>query len=156
MTTSNGPAPLQHLVLYVEDNLANLALVEELLARRGDVTFLSCSSAREGFSLAVTRQPDVILLDIHLPDMSGLDALKALRGDAATAHIPVMALSSYAFPRQIELGLKAGFFRYLTKPFKIADFIAALEDCFNGKGPYAALEDALLLARNVDEMQASQ
>ncbi|MES2017082.1 MAG: response regulator [Pseudomonadota bacterium] len=127
--TVSFPARHAHLVLYVEDNLANLALIEELLARRGDVQLISAGTARDGIVLASTRQPDVILMDIHLPDMSGLDALKHLRGHADTSHIPVMALSSNAYPLQIEQGIAAGFFRYLTKPFKIADFTAALDEC---------------------------
>ncbi len=131
MLTSNGPAPRLHLVLYIEDNLANLALVEALLERRGDVTLISSCTARDGIVMAGARQPDVIVMDIHLPDMSGFDALIRLRDDGATAHIPVMALSSDAYVRQIEEGLAAGFFRYLTKPFKIAEFMEALDQSFD-------------------------
>lgn len=68
-------------------------------------------------------------MDIQLPDISGYDALKSLRAIPATAHIPVMALSCDAYSRQIELGINAGFCQYLTKPFKIAELMEALDMC---------------------------
>jgi CheY-like chemotaxis protein len=138
MLTPEGYARLRRLVLYVEDNLTNLALVEELLDRRPDLTLISACTGREGIALAGARQPVIILMDIHLPDMSGLDALKLLRAHSATSHIPVMALSSNAFARQIEQALDAGFCRYLTKPFKIAEFNDALDACLELAGaPHA-------------------
>ena len=73
------------------------------------------------------RQPDVILMDINLPGISGIEALKILREDPATAHIPVVALSANAMPRDIEKGLQAGFFRYLTKPIKVNEFMDTLD-----------------------------
>ena len=71
--------------------------------------------------------PDVILMDINLPGISGIEALKILRADPATAHIPVIALSANAVPRDIEKGLEAGFFRYLTKPIRVNEFMDALD-----------------------------
>lgn len=129
MLTSKERAPPRRLVLYIEDNLTNLTLVVELLERRDDVLLISSGTGRDGILQARARRPDVILMDINLPDMSGLDALAYLREQADTAAIPVMALSSNAFALQIEQGLAAGFCRYLTKPFKIADFSCALDDC---------------------------
>lgn len=114
-------------VLYVEDNAANLELVDELLRRRGNVTLVSATDGLDGVRLAISLQPTIILMDIKLPGMNGGDALQVLRQDPATAHIPIIALSSNAFPTQIEKGLKAGFFRYLTKPFTIREFSDALE-----------------------------
>jgi CheY-like chemotaxis protein len=80
-----------------------------------------------GIALARTHQPEVILMDINLPGMSGIQALKILREDPATAHIPVLAISANAMPRDIRRGLDAGFFRYLTKPIKVNEFMDALD-----------------------------
>jgi len=113
-------------LLYVEDNPANLKLVERLIARRSDLRLLSAIDGNRGVELARSCQPDVILMDINLPGISGIEALKILREDKATAHIPVVALSANAIPRDIEKGLEAGFFRYLTKPIKVNDFTDAL------------------------------
>jgi CheY-like chemotaxis protein len=87
---------------------------------------LSAVDGNRGIELARTCQPDVILMDINLPGISGIEALRILREDPATAHIPVVALSANAIPRDIEKGLQAGFFRYLTKPIKVSDFTDAL------------------------------
>jgi PAS domain S-box-containing protein len=113
-------------LLYVEDNPANLKLIEKLVARRHDVRLLSAIDGNRGVELARTCQPDVILMDINLPGISGIEALRILRGDNSTSHIPVVALSANAIPRDIEKGLEAGFFRYLTKPIKVSDFTDAL------------------------------
>src|SRR5207248_3582317 len=118
-------APLRTL-LYVEDNPANLKLVEQLVARRPTMRLLSARDGNMGIQLARAHQPDVILMDINLPGISGIEALKILREDAATAHIPVVALSAYAMPRDIEKGLQAGFFWYLTKPIKVTEFMDVL------------------------------
>jgi len=118
-------APLRTL-LYVEDNPANLKLVEQLIARRPDMRLLSATNGILGIELAHRYQPEVILMDINLPGMSGLEALKILREDSATAHIPVIAISANAMPRDVEKGLQAGFFWYLTKPIKVKEFTDAL------------------------------
>jgi CheY-like chemotaxis protein len=117
----------QRTLLYVEDNPANLILVEDLIARRPDMRLLSAMDGNVGVELARTTLPDVILMDINLPGISGLEALSILARDPHTAHIPVMALSANAMPRDIEKGLEAGFFRYLTKPIKINEFMDALD-----------------------------
>jgi len=119
-------APLRTL-LYIEDNPANLKLVEQLIARRPDMRLLTAVNGNLGIELARNLQPRVILMDINLPDISGFEALKILRDNAATAHIPVVALSANAMPRDIEKGLKAGFLRYLTKPIKVNEFMDALD-----------------------------
>ena len=119
-------APLRTL-LYVEDNPANLKLVEQLIARRPDMRLLTAVNGNRGIELARADQPEVILMDINLPGISGIEALKILREDPATAHIPVVALSANAMPRDIEKGLEAGFFRYLTKPIKVNEFMDALD-----------------------------
>ncbi len=113
-------------LLYVEDNPANLQLVEQLIARRPDMRLLSAGDGNLGIELARASQPDVILMDINLPGISGIEALRILREDPATAHIPVVAISANAIPRDIEKGLAAGFFRYLTKPIKVDEFMDTL------------------------------
>ena len=122
----SGPAPVR-TVLCVEDNPANMALIAQLIARRPDLRLLSAGDGNLGVRAARERLPDVILMDINLPGISGIEALRILREDAATAHIPVIALSANAMPRDIEKGLCAGFYRYLTKPIKVDEFMRALD-----------------------------
>ena len=114
-------------LLYVEDNPANLMLVEDLIARRPDIRLLSARDGIRGIEIAQESLPDVILMDINLPGISGLKALKILAADSTTSHIPVVALSANAMPRDIEKGLEAGFFRYLTKPIKVNEFMETLD-----------------------------
>ncbi|MBC7624311.1 MAG: PAS domain S-box protein [Aeromicrobium sp.] len=114
-------------ILYVEDNPANLALVEQIIARRADLRLITAVNGRDGVALAQKERPDVILMDINLPGMSGTGALRALKADSLTAGIPVLALSANAMPRDIKNGLEAGFVRYLTKPIKIDALIQALD-----------------------------
>jgi len=114
-------------LLYVEDNPANLQLVAQLIARRPDMRLLTAIDGPSGIDLAHAALPDVILMDINLPGMSGIEAMQLLRQHPATAHIPVVALSANAIPYDIERGLEAGFFRYLTKPIKVNEFMAALD-----------------------------
>ncbi|MDD5275099.1 MAG: PAS domain S-box protein [Methylovulum sp.] len=115
-------------LLYVEDNPANLMLVEHIIEAHPHVRMLSACNGDLGIALARAHLPDVILMDINLPGISGLQALKILHAEPATAHIPVLALSANAMPRDIEKGLAAGFFRYLTKPIKVNEFMNALDD----------------------------
>ena len=123
----HNDAPLRTL-LYVEDNQANLKLIEQLLARRPDMRLVSAADGHLGIEIARAFQPEVILMDINLPGISGIEALKILREDPATAHIPVVALSANAIPRDIVKGLKAGFFRYLTKPIKVNEVLNTLDE----------------------------
>ena len=102
-------------------------LVEDLIARRHDIRLLSATDGNRGIEIALASRPDVILMDINLPGISGIQALKILGADPATAHIPVIALSANAMPRDIEKGLEAGFFRYLTKPIKVNEFMDTLD-----------------------------
>jgi signal transduction histidine kinase/AmiR/NasT family two-component response regulator len=117
-----------YTVLYVEDNPANLMLVEDLIARRPDIHLLSATDGNRGIEIARASLPDMILMDINLPGISGIKALKILLEDTATAHIPVVALSANAIPRDIRKGLDAGFFRYLTKPIKVNEFMHTLDE----------------------------
>jgi PAS domain S-box-containing protein len=111
-----------HTLLYVEDNQANMNLVEQIIARRPDLRLLTATSGLLGIELARKELPAVILMDINLPGISGVAAMEVLRDDPATAHIPVIALSANANPRDIESSLAKGFFRYLTKPIKLKEF----------------------------------
>jgi signal transduction histidine kinase/ActR/RegA family two-component response regulator len=113
-------------LLYVEDNPANMELVEQLIARCPDIELLTAVNGTLGIELARTVLPTVILMDINLPGISGIKAMKILGEDPATARIPIVALSANAMPRDIAKGLEAGFFRYLTKPIKVTDFMDAL------------------------------
>jgi PAS domain S-box-containing protein len=117
-------------VLYVEDNPANMKLVEQLIARRSDIRLLTAVNGTLGVEAARTSQPTVILMDINLPGISGVDAFRLLRGDATTTHIPVVALSANAMPQDIQATLDAGFFRYLTKPIKVKEFMDTLNAAF--------------------------
>jgi PAS domain S-box-containing protein len=123
---SDAGARLRTL-LYVEDNPANLMLVEDLIGRRADIQLLIARDGSRGIEIARASQPDAILMDINLPGISGIEALGILAADPATAHIPVVALSANAMPRDIEKGLQAGFFRYLTKPIKVNEFMDTLD-----------------------------
>jgi signal transduction histidine kinase/ActR/RegA family two-component response regulator len=118
-------APL-HTVLYVEDNPANLELVEQLIARRPELRMLSAADGELGIEFARAYRPEVILMDVNLPGISGIEAMKILRADPSTAHIPIIALSANAVPRDVEKALAAGFFGYLTKPIKVDEFMSAL------------------------------
>jgi PAS domain S-box-containing protein len=114
-------------LLYVEDNPANLMLVEDIIARRSDIKLISATDGKEGIKMARDLLPDLILMDINLSGISGLDAMKILTKDNTTAHIPIIALSANAMPHDIEKGLQAGFFRYLTKPIKVNEFMNTLD-----------------------------
>ncbi|MFA5915059.1 MAG: PAS domain S-box protein [Burkholderiales bacterium] len=114
-------------LLYVEDNPANLKLVEQIIARHPGMCLVSAVNGNSGIQIARDNQPDVILMDINLPGISGFEALHILRDDALTAHIPVVAISANAMPGDIKRGLKAGFFRYITKPIKVGEFMEAVD-----------------------------
>ncbi|MES3022131.1 MAG: response regulator [Pseudomonadota bacterium] len=122
----HGPAPArpgakQVLVLSVEDDASDAALISELVARRADVTLLSATHGGAGVKLARAHLPALILMDMNLPGLSGMDALGFLRNDPNTAAIPIIGLSSDA-PRSANSTRLCGFFGYLTKPFKFEDF----------------------------------
>jgi PAS domain S-box-containing protein len=119
-------APL-HTLLCVEDNPANLMLVEKLLERRPDIRLLVAKDGIRGIETVRAERPDVILMDINLPGISGLVALGILADDPKTANIPVIALSANAMPGDIRKGLAAGFYRYLTKPIKVEEFMDTLD-----------------------------
>lgn len=108
-----------HTLLYVEDDPASLMLMEEIIAGFPQLRMLSANTGKQGVEMTRTYLPDVILMDINLPDISGIEALKRLREISATMHIPVIAVSANALSSDIEAGLDAGFLEYLTKPIEI-------------------------------------
>ncbi|HQS58455.1 MAG: hypothetical protein B7Y56_15810 [Gallionellales bacterium 35-53-114] len=126
-----------YTVLYVEDNPANLMLVEQIISSHAHIRMLGARDGKHGLVLARALLPDVILLDINLPDISGLEVLRLLRADPTTSHIQLIALSANAMLHDMENALKAGFMHYLTKPIKINELMAALENAqkLSAKGP---------------------
>jgi CheY-like chemotaxis protein len=103
-----------------------MKLVEQIIARHPDICLLTAMTGYSGIEIARESRPDVILMDINLPDINGFDALEVLRSEPATARIPVIAISANAMPQDIERGMKAGFFRYITKPIKVDEFMEAM------------------------------
>ena len=114
-------------VLYVEDNPANLELVQQLIARRPDLRLLTASDGNMGVEFARSNRPALVLMDINLPGINGIEAMRQLRADPLTAHIPVIAVSAHAVLGDIRRGLEAGFQAYLTKPIKVVEFMQALD-----------------------------
>lgn len=114
-------------LLYVEDNPANLRLMEHLLSTLPKVAMLSAPTPQLGLELAVAHRPDVIVLDVNLPGMTGGELLQRLKALPETSAIPVIALSAAAFPRDVKRGLEAGFFRYVTKPIDVGVFLSAVD-----------------------------
>jgi CheY-like chemotaxis protein len=106
-------------------------LVEDLIGRRADIQLLIARDGSRGIQIARASQPDAILMDINLPGINGIEALGILAADPVTAHIPVVALSANAMPHDIEKGLQAGFFRYLTKPIKVNEFMDTLDQALS-------------------------
>jgi len=115
-------------MLYIEDNPANLKLMETLIGRMDNLHMLSTHTGELGLELAAAHRPDVILMDINLPGIDGIQALHRLKESVETQDIPVIALTAKAMPSEIEAGLKAGFYDYLTKPIRIDEVTTALEN----------------------------
>ncbi|MCC5877239.1 MAG: PAS domain S-box protein, partial [Candidatus Sumerlaeia bacterium] len=114
-------------VLYIEDNLSNLRLVELILRRCPGVELISSMQGRLGFDLAVEHQPDLVFLDLHLPDVHGSENLRCLKDDPATANIPVVILSADATPGQVTRLLESGAADFITKPIDIVRFLGVLD-----------------------------
>ena len=130
----NAAMPLSvrsRTLLYVEDNPANMKLVERIIERYPTMTLLTATNGLSGIELARTSLPDVILMDINLPGINGYETLKLLREDPLTVHIPAVAISANAMPSDIKKGQDAGFNSYLTKPIVVGEFIQALNDALD-------------------------
>ena len=116
----------QCTVLYIEDNPSNLFLVGEILSTRPNITFLSAGDAEVGIELAQARFPDLILMDLNLPGMDGIAAMKKLQIYNETREIPVIAVSAYAAEADKNNALAAGFQDYVTKPFNIGELLETI------------------------------
>jgi CheY-like chemotaxis protein/nitrogen-specific signal transduction histidine kinase len=115
-------------VLYIEDNLSNLELIQHLLSRRPEIKLLSAMQGRLGLDLAREHRPDLILLDVHLPDIPGAEMVRLLREDLKTRDIPVVVVSADALPTQIQRLLAAGARAYLTKPLEVRKFLDVVDE----------------------------
>lgn len=116
-----------YTLLYVEDNPTNLMLVEQIIEGLPHIHMISACDSEHGIALATEQLPDIILMDINLLGISGVEVMLHLRKDPLTKHIPIIAISANAMTRDISQGLEAGFFRYLTKPIKINEFTEVLD-----------------------------
>jgi two-component system cell cycle response regulator DivK len=114
-----------NLILIVEDNERNLKLVRDVLQVKGFST-IEAGTAEIGIELAAERKPDLILMDIQLPGMNGIDALKVLRGNPATAGIPVVAVTASVMQQDRTLITQAGFDGYIGKPINIREFLESV------------------------------
>jgi PAS domain S-box-containing protein len=117
-----------HTILYVEDNVANMRLVHKIIARIPNVNLLMATDGMLGVELARESLPDLILMDINLPGINGFEALKLLRADPITKNIPVIAVSANAMLLDIEKGLVAGFYSYITKPINVDQFTNSVNE----------------------------
>jgi CheY-like chemotaxis protein len=125
--TVPSPPEARHTVLYIEDNPANLRLVSRIFAMRGNIRFLTAHTSSLGLELAETHRPELILLDLNMPEMDGYGVLKRLRASEWGKDIPVIAVTALAMPHDIERGKAAGFSEYLTKPLDVPGFLAAVD-----------------------------
>lgn len=129
LTAKTYVATQQYTMLYFEDNPINLSLVKELIEEdRPDMRLLIAGNGNLGIELARIHLPDVILMDVTLPDINGIEAMEILLKDPLTAHIPIVALSADAMPQNILKGLEAGFFRYICKPFELSEFMRVIDE----------------------------
>ncbi|MDP9353534.1 MAG: ATP-binding protein, partial [Chloroflexota bacterium] len=115
-------------VLYIEDNLSNLELIEHILGMRPGIDLLSTMQGRIGIELALEHRPDLVLLDLHLPDMHGTEVLRQLQRDPRTHLIPVVVVTADASPGEIRRLLSGGAMNYLTKPLDVRRFLEVLDE----------------------------
>jgi len=127
VTADRFPGDAQRLILYVEDNPANVRFMKDLLSAFENIELLTAATAEAGIDLACTRHPEAIIMDINLPGMSGLEALRTLRAMPNAKDIPVIALTAAASERDRQRGIQAGFHRYITKPVKVEELLDVLE-----------------------------
>jgi PAS domain S-box-containing protein len=119
-------------ILYIEDNFSNLTLVEQMLAERSDLQIITAMQGQLGLDLARKHLPDVILLDLHLPDLPGWEVLARLRRGKLTQDIPVIIISADATTRQVDRLMEAGARAYLTKPLDITEFFRTIDETISG------------------------
>ncbi|MEO8311997.1 MAG: PAS domain-containing protein [Caldimonas sp.] len=139
---ATAPVERSGTILYIEDNPVNVLLVEELVRTFGALEVVAEATGAAGVERALSLQPDLVLVDLQLPDFDGYEVLRRLRADPRTRAIPCIALSANAMREDIERGLASGFSDYWTKPIDFTVFIAALERLFPGSVASAADVDA--------------
>jgi CheY-like chemotaxis protein len=125
-TGSNNDNDPTNTVLYIEDNAENVILMQAIIGQIGNVQMINAFNATLGFDLATSKKPDLILMDINLPGMNGIQALNQLLRTEQTRHIPVVAITSNSMPKDVETGLEAGFRAYITKPIDIPEFVRTI------------------------------
>ena len=116
----------EYLILYVEDNIANLSLVKDIFSSYPNIKLISAPRAQMGIDLALSQQPDLILMDINMPGMDGTTAMKILRNNESTRKMPIFAVSANALEKDIEKAMEEGFDSYITKPFDVPNFLQAV------------------------------
>ena len=119
-------------ILVVEDAPLNMKLIREILTYRGDTVF-EAANGREGIDLAIEKKPDLILMDIQMPVMDGMEATQLIKANPATRHIPIVALTGYAMDGDKKRMLEAGCDGYLSKPFRIKELLQAIDIFFDSK-----------------------
>ena len=122
-------------VLHIEDHPASRVLVRDIVATLDGVRLIEASDGASGLEAARTHRPDIVILDINLPDMDGYEVLDRIRRDPAFDRMPVVGLSADALPRHIEKARKAGFFRYIAKPLEVNAFLEALREALDSTDP---------------------
>ncbi|MDH4191435.1 MAG: response regulator [Betaproteobacteria bacterium] len=126
-TPEGTPERGKRVMLYVEDNPSNVLLMENIIKRRPQVKLITAHNGLLGIELAQAHRPDLLVVDINLPGISGLELCRRMKSSPETRHIPLIALSANAMPRDIQSGLEAGFSTYLTKPLSVLKFLAELD-----------------------------
>ncbi|HMC15497.1 MAG TPA: response regulator, partial [Albitalea sp.] len=130
-----GRRPPEACILYIEDNPVNVMLVEELVATRPELRVVCEPTGAAGVRRALELMPDLVLVDMRLPDFDGYEVLRRLRAEPATAQIPCIALSADAMPAHVARALEVGFAAYWTKPLDVGMFLASLDALFAPVGP---------------------
>ncbi len=127
--TVTGPAEYhRRLVHYVEDNETNIEVMRGVLAQRPQVQMEVSITGLDGLAAIHARRPDIVLLDMHLPDIGGLELLRYLKNDPRTADIPVIVVSADALASQVQSAMEAGALRYLTKPVSVSELLALIDE----------------------------
>ena len=132
--TEMNDSERKRTVLYIEDNEDSVHLVKAIVAQIGNIKLLTAENATIGYDISTSKKPDLILMDINLPGMNGLQALKRLQRTIETRDIPVIAVTSNTQVKDIEEGLKAGFKAYITKPIQVTEFIHTIDETLNRTG----------------------
>jgi CheY-like chemotaxis protein len=127
----DGPA--RHTIVYVEDNPSNIAFMRELIEELSSIELITAPTAEIGLELIRSHKPDAVIMDINLPGMSGFEAVKRLREWPETREIPVIGLSAAALVKDLSRAKEVGFYRYLTKPVKVAELTDTLEELLGSK-----------------------